>query len=288
MDTNDLKSFHYLENGDIDFSVFDTIKSTKVLDAGRYKIYIVNQNGQYVAKLCKLENLEEHEIHNFEDKEKLNNLTKVFIDAEIKAKVNKLGFKHKMGVLLYGKEGTGKSTIVNHYCRTMVTNGEALVFYMANNYAISAAWKLVQNIRKIQPNPIVIIYEEIDGLIAEYEGRLKEILDGSDSIDNCFIFSTTNYIDRVPKALKERPSRFKYSIDVSGLTCAEDIKVIIQKMIGDIISDQEAIKMAVSLVNSTLDDIKQFCLDKLMNLTHYDNDKQKIGFKTIKEETDDN
>ena len=29
MKTSDLKSFHYLENGDIDFSFFDTIRTEK-------------------------------------------------------------------------------------------------------------------------------------------------------------------------------------------------------------------------------------------------------------------
>ena len=31
MTTTDFKSFHYLENGDVSFSMFDTIKSSKKL-----------------------------------------------------------------------------------------------------------------------------------------------------------------------------------------------------------------------------------------------------------------
>jgi SpoVK/Ycf46/Vps4 family AAA+-type ATPase len=34
-------------------------------------------------------------------------------------------------------------------------------------------------------------------------GPLKTILDGNHSMDNCLVFATTNYIDKIPDALKK-------------------------------------------------------------------------------------
>jgi len=119
MSTADLKSFHYLENGQIQFSLFDTIKSTKKLDSGFHNISYNSDERRII--LTQLKSIEPIKIHEFPDKDKLDSLFEAFFDSTIYSKVSSLGFLHKVGVLLYGKEGTGKSTIIKYYANNILT-----------------------------------------------------------------------------------------------------------------------------------------------------------------------
>lgn len=278
MDTTSFKSFHYLENGDISFSQLDTLKTEKKLERGVYNLsYAPYPQDKILLSLNK--DLETTKIHSFPDRDRLDNLFNSFFDKKIQIKMNKLGFNHKVGVLLYGKEGTGKSTIVKHYYNSAIESHNAIVFNVATDDYISNCWKFISEIRKIQDNPIIVVLEEIDGLIKNYEATLKTLLDGNLSIDNCIFFGTTNYIDVIPAALKDRPSRFKYVLNVEGVHGFNDIYPIVNNMLGDIFGNEDVSKFCSDLKGHTLDSIKQFCVDKIMDIKTYSHKKNGvIGF----------
>ena len=50
--TTSLKSFHYLENGEVNFSILETKYSTKKLDAGIYKLSTSLKNGVVLPSLA--------------------------------------------------------------------------------------------------------------------------------------------------------------------------------------------------------------------------------------------
>ena len=276
MNTTDLKSFHYLENGDIQFSMFETKKSSIILDSGFYEtIY----NGvTRMVDLKVMTNLEEIKIYDFPDKEKLDELFEAFFDGRVISSINDLGFHHKVGVLLHGKEGTGKSTIIKYYCDLAIKTHNALVFYV-DDLSINMSWELIKKIRNIQDNPIIVIFEELDQHIRNNgEGLIKTMLDGNLSINNCIFFGTTNYNDNIPSAIKNRPSRFKYNLNIGGVDNVEDIKNLLSKMLKDRATPEELNTFADGLRGKTLDNIKQFALDKLMDIKTYSNETTKIGF----------
>lgn len=280
MNTTDFKSFHFLENGDIEFSIYDTIKSTRSLDAGFYNVEVINVNGNLEVALSTKENKETLKIHQFPDYQKINSLIGSFFSNNVKDKITTLGFFHKVGILFYGKEGTGKSTIIKYYCERLVKEQEALVFYFNNKHRIYTPWKFIKNIRKTQSNPIVIVFEEFDELINNgLEPELKELMDGHESINDCLFFATTNYIDKIPAAIKDRPSRFKYSLNIEGLQLESDIKELLNNMIADICTEEEIDILSSDLKGKTLDEIKQFCIDKIMDISHYEIKKKTIGYK---------
>lgn len=88
MITTDLKSFHYLENGEIAFSTYDTIKSNKYLDSGSYKITYVEEypNSRIVVKLDS--DTESVKTHNFPDKQKIDDLFNSFFTENVVKKNN--------------------------------------------------------------------------------------------------------------------------------------------------------------------------------------------------------
>ena len=277
--TVDLKSFHYLENGDISFSILDTIKTEKILDSGLYTVSWLEYPESRVALTVNTDK-ENIKMHQFPDKEKIENLLDIFFNEKVVRKMGSLGFYHKVGILLYGKQGTGKSTIVKNYATRIIEDHNGLVFYFNGRGNITACWSFIRKIRAIQDNPIVVIFEEMDSFVNDKnEGPLKIIFDGNESIDNCIVFGTTNYLDRIPSALKDRPSRFKYVLNIEGIQSEEEVFEILHNMIGDLFTTKEIKDFSKKLIGNSLDFIKQFAIDKIMCLeTYAHHSKGKIGF----------
>jgi len=280
--TSNYKSFAYLENGEIQFTQYETEKTTSILDAGSYTIdydeYPVNKVSLKIDECS-----ETVKTHTFLEKERLDYLFESFFNPNVKNKIEGLGFYHKVGILLHGKEGTGKSTIMKYYYNQAIIHNQAIVFHLLKkNSYLKSCWDFIMNIRKIQDNPIIIVLDELDGYVdgSTMEALMKTIIDGNSSISNCIFFASTNYISKIPKAIKDRPSRFKYSIEVGGVENIDSIVEIITPILDGVASDEDIQVYANDLLGKTLDNIKQFCFDKIMAIKHYENksEMKSVGF----------
>jgi ATP-dependent 26S proteasome regulatory subunit len=280
--TTNIKSFHYLEDDSVDFSILKTKYTTKKLDSAVYDLGVKEVKGQIVPDL-KVSNDKEHfnEELGFYYEDKIKNIYSKFFMPKIKQKVNSLGYNHKLGILLYGKQGTGKTSMLKKYFDNAVSTQNAIVFNITSAEYPKIWWKFVQDIRKIQTNPIVIFLDEFDEFFGQrdsHETDFKRMLDGTDSIDNTLFLMTTNYIDKIPQTIKDRPSRIKYAIEVEGIQDELLIAKFLKQSFDKIDMEVDFSKDISKMKGNTIDELKQYVLDKVMDLEPEEKNKKKLGF----------
>lgn len=281
INTSDYKSFHYLENGDINFSVFDTEKTTSILVSGSYILDYTGYPKDTITLKLNLDTEKPKIPTFFVQKEELDEYFKAFFDPKVIKKIKSVGLYHKIGALLHGLEGSGKTSIAKYYCHKLIKDQKAVVFHITNSDKLKEIWTFVRSIRQIQNNPIVIVFDEIDRYMQSYSAIMKTILDGEISINNCIFFGMTNFIDSIPRAIKDRPSRFKYCLEIGGVQDEKVIEQLIFDIIGDIVDTKTIKVMALECKNETLDIIKQRCLDIIMKITQEKTSKRRtVGFQT--------
>jgi len=268
------KSFHYLENGEVNYSNFETIKSIEFLETGTYLLKWLDYPANRV-QINKIELKENLLMFNWRNKEIIDKVINGYFEYK---KVSELGLIHKLGVLFYGQEGTGKSSIIKRYCKQLIDTSNALVFYIEySEHHLKDIWDFVVQLRQSHINPFVIVMDEID-VFASKEALLKAILDGHLSIDNSIFFGSTNYIDLIPDAIKKRPSRFKYTIEIGGINSEQEIFEIITNTFKNIFKEQDVKNYAIELRGKTIDEIKHFCIDKMFEFDQINKGKRRIGF----------
>lgn len=280
--TNDLKSFHYLENGEVATSTLSTIKSQNFVDSGQYTIDVQNSYPEDIIQFFKLDTVETIEYTDSPEHVILEPVFQKFFNKTVRKKMKDIGICHKLGVLLYGKEGTGKTSTIKYYCNRLIKEQGAIVItILRTDEKFIKAFNLVKMIRGVQDNPIILVLEELEQYLDKNLGIIKIIADGILSIDNSIIFATSNEIARIPEALKKRKSRFKYALEVDGIDDVGTINDICCNLIGDMKTKEEIKTLSKSLKGSTLDDVKQKCIDIIMNVdTYVKPERKKMGLVT--------
>lgn len=123
------------------------------------------------------------------------------------------GATFKAGVMLYGPQGTGKTSTIKIVCNRLVERG-GTVFYASGSPHIVSSF--LTDFSKVEPNrKCIVILEDIDSLISNYgESSYLEMLDSAKTIDNVLFIATTNYPDRLDPRIYNRPGRFSHVIKV--------------------------------------------------------------------------
>lgn len=129
-----------------------------------------------------------------------------FLTPEVEARFRRYGFQHRRGILVYGKPGTGKTSLFFQIANKFVADG-GIVFF---NPELPLITQMAKYIRAAKPDQkILVILEEFDDLLeCGWENTLLQLLDGGNSLSQIVYLASTNYIENVPKRFKSRPSRF--------------------------------------------------------------------------------
>ena len=126
------------------------------------------------------------------------------------------GFMHRRGILMYGKQGCGKSMLINYLIKKSIQEHNCIALLCDYPpYRLSKALNDIKDLEK-KERKIICIFEDIDSLCkdTEDENRLLSILDGETQIDKVLNIATTNYLDKLNPRIKRRPRRFGKRLEV--------------------------------------------------------------------------
>ena len=148
-----------------------------------------------------------------------------FFTKEVKARYAKYNFLYRRGIMMYGDPGTGKSATVYKIVDRVVEKGGIVLW----NCAAEHIAPVVNQIHQIQSDvQVLVVWEEFERY--RHDSDVLQLLDGGKQLNNVVYLATTNYIDKIPKRLRNRPSRFARLIEV-GPPSAEARKVFLEKRI---------------------------------------------------------
>lgn len=127
------------------------------------------------------------------------------------ADFKKFGFVPKRGFLLYGPPGTGKTSTLNQIMiDTVAADGVVVLAPFGPPQALIG---MLRGLREVEPDRhVVVVLEDLDGMLRFGESELLSLLDGEHSISNVVYIATTNYIKNLPARIVNRPSRFDRQI----------------------------------------------------------------------------
>jgi len=124
------------------------------------------------------------------------------------------GYLHRRGYLLYGPQGSGKSSVVHQVVHRIIKAGHVAVF-CEHPGVLTRAMELF---RKIEPDrPLICLFEDIDAIIEMHgDSELLQWLDGSHQINKVINIATTNYPERLDRRIVSRPRRFDRIIKIEA------------------------------------------------------------------------
>lgn len=117
---------------------------------------------------------------------------------------SRYGLTHKRGYLFHGPPGSGKTSIGLMIAKRFVERVGGVVMYAGDARSFIGG---VNVMRDVEPGrPSMYLMEEVDR-VANYTECLS-ILDGELSIQGAVFVAMTNYRDKLPPRLVNRPGRF--------------------------------------------------------------------------------
>lgn len=175
----------------------------------------------------------------------------IFLDEKIKTKLihnieyfinNKkqydaLGIQRKIGYLLYGVPGNGKTSIAIAIARSYNKN----IFKVDMSVTRETFFNQIQRI----PKGSVVLMEDIDTFSVTHErsmlndnsdkndplkmaltlGNILEVLDGYYYLNECIIIMTTNHVEKLDSALI-RPGRIDHKLELSNISKEQIVQII--------------------------------------------------------------
>lgn len=158
------------------------------------------------------------------------------------------GILYKLGILMYGPAGNGKSsgirTVLNQ-----VDMSDAIVLFFNHHFPSTHFLEKVKT--TIDHRLKFFVFEELTETVDDTRmRRLLDFLDGEMSPNKCIVFATTNFPEKLPLNIVDRPSRFDklYKFDSPNAT---DRKKIMEFFLKREVLDKEVVmteKMSIASI----------------------------------------
>lgn len=142
---------------------------------------------------------------------------------------------YKRGILLYGKPGNGKTTLV----KSIAGSISAPVVYWqiteyTSSYSIAEVFQMARSIA-----PMVLVIEDIDSMPESVRSVFLNILDGVMSKEGIFLIGTTNYPEKIDSALINRAGRFDRAYEIKLPTSDLRYRYLLKKGFNKLVDETQ-------------------------------------------------
>ncbi|MFE5321295.1 AAA family ATPase [Paenibacillus sp. NPDC056579] len=172
---------------------------------------------------------------------------------------------YKRGILLYGKPGNGKTTLV----KSIAGSVDAPVAYWqitehTCSYTIQEAFEAA-----VKMSPMVLVIEDIDSMPEQARSFFLNTLDGATSKEGVFLIGTTNYPDKIDPALMNRAGRFDRAYEIKLPDLALRRKYLRLKQLPLVVGEEAAAAAAELTEGFTFAQLNELYVSAAMQ-KHYD------------------
>ncbi|MFJ8235736.1 ATP-binding protein [Ureibacillus sp. NPDC094379] len=139
---------------------------------------------------------------------------------------------YKRGILLYGKPGNGKTTLVKSIAGSILA---PVAYWQITEYTSSySIHEVFSTVAKMAP--MVLVIEDIDSMPEDVRSVFLNTLDGATSKEGVFLIGTTNYPEKIDPALINRAGRFDRAYEIKLPTEELRQQYLLKKEINQFIS----------------------------------------------------
>ncbi|GFN31485.1 AAA family ATPase [Paenibacillus xylaniclasticus] len=175
------------------------------------------------------------------------------------------GIPYKRGVLLYGKPGNGKTTLVKSIASTVEA---PIAYWQITEYTSSGSIREVFQ-AAVNMAPMVLVIEDIDSMPASCRSFFLNTLDGATSKEGVFLIGTTNYPERIDPALMNRAGRFDRAYEVKLPDEATRYAYMIRRGMGRLVDESVIAQAARQTEGFSLAQLSELYVSAALQ-QHYD------------------
>lgn len=142
---------------------------------------------------------------------------KSFLSESQKKARKELGMLNKVGYILRGDPGTGKTFLACQIASEIARDHGALAIVTSDIDPLDPAGTIDEIRRTIKDKNklIILIMDEFEKSRAKWSSDMHSFLDGATSKDNVIVMATVNDVSELPASYTNRPGRFEKSYDFS-------------------------------------------------------------------------